>query len=46
MNKLNKYNIYNNDTANVECNRQTDRQKKSFIYPFVHSITVTVIPIN
>ena len=26
--------------------RQTDRQTKSFIYPFVHSITVTVIPIN
>ena len=26
MNKLNKYNIYNNDTANVECNRHEDER--------------------
>ena len=29
-----------------QLSRQTDRQTKSFIYPFVHSITLTVIPIN
>ena len=44
--KSNNYEHVIISNSHVLSDRQTDRQTKSFIYPFVHSITLTVIPIN